>query len=137
MKPTSDNPYEPPQSDLVETSDWKTWSPFQSKIVRKICANMTDDEKSTAARHGMLYGLWCGVSFALPIQFIALAYFAGKLTRLIGALGGLVIVTHLFCIPIWQRRQRQFLCNTEWARDNGIQPGALIRFKWSRTKNSD
>ncbi len=26
--------------------DWRTWSPFQSKITREICRNMTEEEKS-------------------------------------------------------------------------------------------
>lgn len=137
MKPTSDNPYEPPQSESVETSDWKTWSPFQPKIVRKVCANMTDAEKSTVTRHGIFYGVWTCASFALPVQLMAMGLLAGNLNRAVSIVGGLLIVAHIVCIPIWQRRQRKFLCSTKWARDNGIQPENLKRFKWRRTTNSN
>lgn len=35
----------------------------------------------------------------------------------------------------WQRRQRQFLCNTLWARENGFDPDRLKLF--NRQSNED
>jgi hypothetical protein len=134
MTSTSGNPFEAPKTAPAAPGGWKTWSPFQSKTVRNICANMTDSEKSAATRRGMLYGVWCAVSIALPLQFIAIGFVTGNLNPTLGVGGALLIVAHIACIPIWLRRQRQFLCNTLWSRENGLEPQGLKLFNWRSNK---
>lgn len=97
---------------------------------------MTDTEKSSLLRRGMVYGIWCGISMALPLQFIAFGLVTGNLNTTLAVAGALLIVAHIVCIPIWQRRQRQFLCNTLWARENSIEPDALKLFNWRSNKSS-
>jgi hypothetical protein len=130
MSTSPPNPYDPPQSPQPPIGDWKTWSPFVSKTARDISANMTPEEKSAAMRRAGLYGVWCAVSVALPIQFIFLGLATGNLKPVLATTGGLLVVAHFVCIPIWLRRQRQFLCNTIWARNKGIRPGNLKLFRF-------
>ncbi len=73
---------------------------------------------------------------ALPLQFIALGLATGNLNPTLAVAGALLIVAHIVFIPIWQRRQRQFLCNTLWARENSIEPDALKLFNWRSNKSS-
>ena len=135
MTPPPVNPYEFPQTPPVSTGRWKTWSPFQSRAVRDICATMTDTEKSSLRRRGMVYGVWCAISMALPLQFISIGLVTGSLNPTLTVAGALLIVAHIVCIPTWQRRQRQFLCNTLWARANSIEPDALKLFNWRSNKD--
>lgn len=136
MMPPSAHQDDPPQATPIVDFDWRTWSPFQSKIVRDICVNMTDAEKSTVTRRGATYGVWVAISFALPGPFLAMGLLTGRLSMMFGMLGGLLILAHIACIPIWQRRQRKFLCSTVWARENGIKPNSLKLFNWHRTNDS-
>lgn len=91
---------------------------------------MTATEKSVATRRGLLYGVWCAVTVALPSQFVTLGLVTGKLNSLIAIACGLLVIAHVVCLPKWLRRQRQFLCNTQWARENQIEPEQLKLFCW-------
>ena len=134
MTASHSSPNNAPQSLPNSDTDWKTWSPFQSQAVRDICANMTPEEKSTVTRRGLMYGLWVAVSVALPIHFIFMGLCAGNLNPIIATIGGLLVLAHIIGIPIWQGRQRQFLCNTIWARENGIEPASLQMFRFRKRK---
>ena len=48
--------------------DWKSWAPFQSKISREICDHMTVEEKKELAARSGKYGVWCALTFAIPIN---------------------------------------------------------------------
>jgi len=100
--------------------DWKTWSPFQSENVRLICANMTEHEKSKVEKQGGIYGIWCALTFAVPISFLIMFE-----SLPVHVLAGLLIVLHIAMIPRWQRRQKAYLCSTEWAAANGYKPEDL------------
>jgi len=97
---------------------------------------MTPAEKSTVTRRGMLYGVWVVISVMLPVQFIYMGLVRENLNPILAIVLGLLIVTHVVCIPIWQRRIRQFLCNTLWAREKNIEPDRLKLFNWQRNKDS-
>jgi hypothetical protein len=91
---------------------------------------MTAEETSTITRRGYLYGLWVAVSLVLPLQPISIGFATGKVNPILFATGALLVTTHFICIPIWQRRQRQFLCGTRWAREKDIQPESLKLFSF-------
>ena len=95
---------------------------------------MTAEEKSTVTRRGLMYGLWVAVSVALPLQFIFMGFATGKLNPILATIGGLLVVAHIVGVPIWHRRQRQFLCSTIWARESGIQPDSLKLFCFGKHK---
>ena len=104
-------------------TNWETWSPFQSPEVREICAHMTDAERTKASARGAAYGFWSAVTFAVPL---AIAFTSRSLgTTVIAAV---LVTVHLIRIPIWQKKQKQFLCSTAWARERGITPDRLRLF---------
>ncbi len=102
---------------------WKTWSPFQSASTREICDHMTLAEKSAVTTRGMGYGVWTAISAAIPISLVVM-----KPTTLTLSLALPLVAAHLFFIPIWQRKQREFLCQTTWAKSKGIRPEDLRLF---------
>jgi len=103
-----------------KSMSWETWSPFQSKDTRAICAHMTSGEKSAAMRRGALYGIWGAISVCAPV---ALVIAHPSLVSL--CLAAPLVAAHILCIPLWLRKQREFLCNTEWAKSQGIRPEVL------------
>jgi hypothetical protein len=104
-------------------ANWKTWSPFQSPEVRDICAHMTDTERAKVAERGGGYGLWVAVTFALPLAF---AFTHRSLVAIV--IAAVLVTVHIICIPIWQKKQKRFLCSTAWARERGITPDRLRMF---------
>ncbi len=108
-------------------SEWKTWAPFQSRDVHEICAHMTEAEKRAANRRTALYGLWCGVTFAAPVSVAVV-----DPTPALLAVAAILIIIHLGCLRVWLRWQRRFFCSTSWARDQGLAPGRLRLFVFSR-----
>ena len=103
--------------------NWKTWSPFQSPEVRKICAHMTDTEKVKASRRGGFYGLWVAATFAGPLAFAIV-----ERSQLVIVIVAALIVVHIACIPVWLNVQRRFLCSTAWAREHRMTPDRLRMF---------
>lgn len=101
-----------------------TWSPFQSPEAREICAHMTSAEKSAVAIRGGCYGVWCAATFACPICLAV-----STRSPLLLGIAALLVLTHLLCIPLWLKMQRQFLCSTTWAREQGITPDRLSLFR--------
>ena len=100
-----------------------TWSPFQSREVREICAHMTADERSRATFRAALYGVWVTFTFAMPVTT---GLRSDQASVWIGS--ALLATLHVACIPLWQKRVRRFLCATEWARAQGITPERLALF---------
>ena len=109
--------------------DWRTWSPFQSAGVREVCAHMTAAERHEFSWRGVRYGFWVAISFAIPLS-LALT-FRSPITLV---LAGILVPTHVLFIPVWQRKQRQFLCSTAWAINQGLTPENLKLF--GRGQNS-
>src|SRR5438477_5784446 len=104
--------------------DFATWSPFQSKQVREICAHMTGTERSRTMARGFGYGLWV----FLTVGAIASgAWWANPALRITA--GGLLAI-HLCAVPFWQRRVRRLLCSTNWSREQGLTPQHLRLFEF-------
>ncbi len=96
--------------------DWKTWAPFQSKISKEICEHMTEEEKIELASRSRLYGVWCALTFAMPIGVVAV-----HRTTLTMVIAGILIVIHIIGIPIWRKKQNKFLYSTQWAKSKGYK----------------
>lgn len=133
----SDNPYEPPKSGNADPAtpprrDWTTWSPFQSDLVRQICENLTPDERRQITKRGVLYGLWVAATVAIPGSQLSMALAAGRVNPVLATIASVLVFLHLACIPVWQRMQKQFLCQTKWAVSRGLDPEALSMFQWRR-----
>ena len=105
--------------------DWMTWSPFQSKQTKEICAHMTAAERRKAAGMAALFGFVFSIVLQSPIYF----QMAGLLsTTRMWILCGLLFIVLFASIPFVQRWSRSFLCNTEWARTHGIKPESLALY---------
>ena len=104
--------------------DLQTWSPFQSAKTQAICDHMTEKEKSQISARSGLYGVWVSITLGIPVAGIF--FYASWLTF---CLFIPIIVIHICCIPIWQRKQKEFLCNTEWAKQQGIASNDLKLFR--------
>ena len=68
-----------------------------------ICRRMTVAEKSAAAMRGAFYGIWVAISAAIPLG-VAVAHPSWLTLCLSAAL----VAIHIGCIPVWQRKQRDF-----------------------------
>ncbi len=90
---------------------FSTWSPFQSKEIKEICNHMTEAEQQKAVMHGVMYGLWVALTFAIPIAFYF--SFGFPLWALI-----ILVVLHVSLIPVFRRSQKKFVYSTEWAIEN-------------------
>ena len=102
--------------------DWKTWAPFQSKISREICEHMTEKEKKELFARSCNYGVWCALTFAIPISVAAVLR-----TTFTMVIAGILLVIHIIGIPIWRKRQKAFLYSTKWAKSKGYNPQYLNR----------
>jgi len=106
---------------------WKTWSPFQSTDVRLICDHMTEAERNHLAKRSWLYGAWVAISFAMPVGFLITSP-----SRLTIAIAVPFIILHLIGVPIWQKKQKEFLSSTEWAKTQGYTPDKLRLLRYRR-----
>lgn len=104
--------------------DVATWSPFQSEQVREICAQMTSEERSQTAGRAALYGVWVFASVVAPVGIAARIQDPWAWVLAAG-----VVVVHIAFIPVWQRRTRDFLRSTQWARERGL-PADLKLFQY-------
>lgn len=87
---------------------------------------MTPAEESAAAIRGGCYGLWAAVTFAIPIAW---AGSTRSPSPFLLCMAAVLVLTHLLCIPLWLKMQRQFFCSTTWAREQGIIPERLSLFR--------
>lgn len=104
-----------------------TWSPFQSPEVREIYVHMTDSERNAVSLLGGLYGFWAAATFAGPLAF---AFAIGNFT--FGVVALVLIIVHLACVPIWQKKIRRSLCSTAWARERDFAPERLRLFAFRK-----
>lgn len=84
---------------------------------------MTDAERAKVAERGGAYGLWVATTFALPLAF-ALVY----QSHLAIVIAAVLVTVHIICVPIWQKKQKRFLCSTAWAKEQGFTPERIRLF---------
>jgi len=104
-------------------------SPFQSEIVKDICIHLNDKEKLCIKRHALLYGLWGGLTFAVPISF---AICNPSLHTIITAV--ILGIIFLIFFPFWLRKQRTLLYSTQWAKNQGYKPESIKFFSFNLKK---
>jgi len=75
----------------------------------------------------MLYGLWVGVTFAVPLSSL----FTTE-EPILRAVYIVLLIIHVVCIPLELKIQRRFLCSTAWAREQGFAPERLRLFSFRR-----
>jgi hypothetical protein len=109
--------------------DWQTWSPFQSEDVRQVVAHLSPEEKETLLQRSRNYGRWVALTFAMPI---ALAVVLRDTVVIV--IAAILVSMHLACIPLWLKSTRRLLCNTKWAREQGLDSAQLKLFGFRRRK---
>ena len=113
-----------------------TWSPFQSSEVRDICAHLTPAEKRDLVVLGAHYGRDSGWRFAVPFGLVVMSFTYSR------TLGVVLLVSFItYCATVGQRRirahqrrARELLCATGYARERGYTPDSLRMYAlpWSR-----
>jgi tRNA A-37 threonylcarbamoyl transferase component Bud32 len=96
------------------------WFPLQSRLVREICGHMTGAEKREAMIRGALFGIWNSATWFGP--FFAVQFMSKPVGWMIAPI---ILVVGLAGFPIWHRMEREFLCTTVWARQQGLTPDQL------------
>ena len=110
---------------------YKTWSPFQSPQLKEILEHMNAKEIDTTQKRAALYGIWVFITFAMPIGCLVgfgSIFFDSILIVNCIAIG--LITIHLIGIPIWKKKQKMFLSNTEWAKTQNIMAKDLKLFSF-------
>lgn len=99
------------------------WSPIQSPVVRQICAKMTNAERAKAVSLVCIYSIWVTLTFVLPI--VNVLTYQSFLSMVIAIV---LITIYIVGIPYWMKRQKKFLCSTEWSREQGLTPEQIKLF---------
>jgi hypothetical protein len=90
------------------------WSPSQSLAAKDICAHLSDKERRTAMLLAGKLGLW--IAGFLNLIFFLIIFLKSNI--LLGVVPFLCVVFFLGFSRII-RKQKKFLLNTSYARDNG------------------
>jgi hypothetical protein len=101
-----------------------TWSPFRSAEVCDICEHLTLEEKGQLASHGAQSGRKIGIRFSLPLGIVACSflYSIRVFFVLLGLFTVYAFITEWRIIRGLQRRVRQTLCATEYAKARRYHP---------------
>lgn len=113
-------------------------SPFQSPEVRDICRHLTPAEKRELIKLARRDGRQSGFQIAIIFILIAISFSFGHPLTIGLILSGLFILYVLIFerrrIRAHQKRVREMLCATEYARSRGYQPDTLrmFAFPWNK-----
>ena len=112
------------EATLAAKPDAWMWAPNQPPLVREICAHMTAAEKWDAGKSAMVFGLWSAATF------FGLAFCIMFMHGVVGCFFGLVILAiGLSFYPRLLRVQKELLCSTAWAQQQGIKLEQIKRFE--------
>ncbi|MFK7822310.1 MAG: hypothetical protein AB8G99_26690 [Planctomycetaceae bacterium] len=126
----SPNPYQTPDPVPEPKSDWTTWNPFQSEIVREIASHLTPSEKRRMTKRGLLWGLWSGFGFSLPLGFTCIGMTVGRINWFLIAPCIALAIGYLISVRPFLRSQKELLADTEWAQANGINAQQIKLTRW-------
>ncbi len=115
---------ETPAARGGEGPDATLWAPFQPPKVREIVAHMSADERRDATRRAVFFGLWNAGTFFVPLFLL---WFSSLPASMNGIYAGAALALGLSFHPLLRRMEREFLCSTAWAREQGIRPDELRR----------
>ncbi len=107
-------------SQSTAVPDGWLWAPFQTPLIREICAHMTEAEKRDALWRALLFGFWNAGTIFGP--FFCVLYVPSPLGWIVGIVA---LVIGLSFSSLWRRMEREFLCSTAWAKQQGIKPETL------------
>ncbi|MFM7038630.1 MAG: hypothetical protein ACKO2L_13010 [Planctomycetaceae bacterium] len=126
MSQDSHNPYSS-SGNSPETAPrmrGKVFNPA-SPVANRIAQNMTRRERRAVGLRMGLFGAWIGISFAVPFSQLLAQIHKGQFFGLTSAICGLLMAAFALSVPFLMRKQSVYLCQTQWARQQGIQPKDL------------
>ncbi len=126
MSQGNPNPYQPSENRPDEPVRMRgvVFNPA-SPLASRIAQNMTRREKRAAGIRMGVFGAWLGISFAVPFSQLLALINSGGFFGLTTSVCGVLMAAFALSIPFALRNQSVFLCSTQWARQQGIQPKDL------------
>ena len=110
-----------------ETCGWWFTSPLASPRAREIVAHMTKAERSEAALHGLLWGVWVVAATFGNLFLIKSSPPPGN-----WIVASVIATLFIASLPPMLRMQRRFLCSTVWAKEHGCDADRIKLFSFSR-----
>ena len=104
--------------------DFRTWTPFDRQVIRDIKIHMTDAEKNIALLYGLASGIMVAIFFAGPLS-LCLSFFRMSLIGPIGVSLLVWLIIGVFVMRNWNLRCKKLLCDTAWAKSQGITPDKI------------
>ncbi len=126
---TIKNPARAAQPEPAGKQSWSSWSPGQPALVREICSRMTKAERWEIFMRSTLFGLWNAGTWFAP--FFACMFLPSPLGWIMGFCS---LMIGLSFYPFIQRLTTDFLCSTQWAREQGITLRQLYLLQQSQQK---
>jgi hypothetical protein len=104
--------------------DWRTWAPFQSKAVKDICDQMTEQEKTAVESFSKVTGILVAICFAIPVSFgvmliISLKSIYATIALIVWIIIGIFILLHR------RTKSKELLYSTNWAKSQGYTPDKI------------
>jgi hypothetical protein len=112
-----------------------TWNPIQSKQVREICQHLTRDEKWRLVSLSGFFGLCMGLIMQPFIWSIVTWTKDGQANSFALVMSSSGIVLVVAGIVVMRQKVRRMLCDTAWAREQGITPQNLKLDIFDERKN--
>jgi serine/threonine protein kinase len=110
-----------------EKCGWWFTSPLASPGAREIVAHMTKAERSEAALHGLLWGVWVVAATFGNLFLIKSSPAPGN-----WIVASVIAALFIASLPPMLRMQRRFLCSTVWAKEHGCDADRIKLFSFSR-----
>lgn len=96
-----------------------------SPVVHRIAQNLTRREKRAMGVRMGIFGCWMGITLAVPFSQLLALIHKGQFIGTVSGICGLLIACFFASVPFALRNNSLFLCRTQWARQQGIQPKDL------------
>jgi len=109
-----------------------TWSPFQSPELRAVLSHLTPSEREQLIARAQQQGRDIALWFAIPCLIVGGVWLMWWQAALV--LWALLMAGALCFGILRQRTTRKWLCETAWARSQGLDAARMrmMCFPWSR-----
>jgi tRNA A-37 threonylcarbamoyl transferase component Bud32 len=95
---------------------------MRTAAAQEIAGNLNGAERRESGIRDTMFALWNAATWFLPV-FLVFHLMPGQPLGYV--LAGLTLFIGVIALPVWRRMQVDFLCSTEWAREQGITPRSL------------
>ncbi len=139
LNESDSNPFSPPEAHPAPNGNWLhtflSWDPNASQIAKEIRANMTRREQSVYALRGIAFSVVFAFFFSIHAYAVFATVmpllFAGHLNVTMLSIAVMLVPLDIAAIMIFNRKERRYLCSTEWARKKAITPEGFSLYRFS------